>query len=156
MKKWVWVTIILLLLAGIAWAAVPAIRRKNNNGGDAGATGGTGSGAGGGSKAAALNETLLLKRGSTGAEVRELQKLLNSYQTANPLVVDGQFGPLTENKLYSASGNKLRSITLADARKLYTLTKTEGNLWSQLYGPNGTGGSTTDTSLSWWERLFLL
>lgn len=50
----------------------------------------------------ALSAPSVLRRGATGAEVRQLQRLLNQWLSANPrvriepLAVDGIFGPLTE------------------------------------------------------------
>ena len=44
-----------------------------------------------------LNNTLLLKKGSVGNEVRQLQKLLG-------VAVDGDFGPLTETALKTKKG----------------------------------------------------
>lgn len=57
---------------------------------------GNGSGSG---TAPTINRNLVLKRGSKGLEVRELQNLLQ-------VKVDGDFGPITETALYS-----VRSVT---------------------------------------------
>lgn len=80
------------------------------------------------------SENVMLKKGSKGDEVKELQRLLNHKQkTTIPkadsplfllhgamkgslLVVDGKFGVKTEQALHRWTG--LSSITLAQARKV--------------------------------------
>lgn len=153
-NKWIWILIALVLVAGVAWAAAPAFKKKTDGTATGGVLGGLlgGSGSGGNTNAAPqLNETMLLKKGSTGDEVKALQLLLNKVQTANPLVVDGIFGSLTENKLYAVTGNKYRSISLAEARKLATAAGvgTSGNLWTLLYGGSGSTSSSTDSTGFW-------
>jgi len=50
-----------------------------------------------------LNRNLVLKKGSKGLEVRELQRLLN-------VGIDGDFGPITEMALYSV--RSVKQITI--------------------------------------------
>ncbi len=160
-QKWVWITIGLVLLGGIAWAAAPAFKRKDGEDttGGGGILGNLfGGGGNSGTAPVTLDENKLLKKGSNGAEVKALQALLNKVQTANPLVVDGAFGNLTEAKLYSVTGG-YRQITLAEARKLATAAgiSTTGNLWSQLYGNSSTSTTNTNTTDSggfwgWFNR----
>lgn len=59
--------------------------------------------------AAQPNRSLILKKGSKGIEVKELQKLLG----ATP---DGQFGPITENLLFAKKGVKQISLNQYAAR----------------------------------------
>lgn len=58
---------------------------------------------GGGSSTPTMNLNLVLKNGSKGLEVRELQKLLK-------VGIDGDFGPLTEAALYSVRSVKQISV----------------------------------------------
>ena len=65
-----------------------------------------------------LDLTKLLKIGSQGEEVKELQRLINqrldtSAYTLSYLVIDGDFGPLTENAAQSVYG--VTELTLTDA-----------------------------------------
>lgn len=63
--------------------------------------------------APSLDDTLLLKNGSRGAEVKELQTLLNMVDASNQITADGIFGPQTELELYNMAG--VYQITLHDA-----------------------------------------
>lgn len=125
--KALWITGGLLLVGAVAWAAAPGIKKALGSGSDAANPNGGGlldtilggSGSGSTTTPAALNYDAMLQNGSRGAEVAELQKLLNNKQKTNPLVVDGIFGPKTENKLYSLI--KHRSITLREAIRLASL-----------------------------------
>lgn len=65
---------------------------------------------------AALNLTLLLKRGSTGPEVKVLQSYLG-------VTADGQFGPITENALLAKKG--IKEVTLANYNQLPEITTIE-------------------------------
>jgi N-acetylmuramoyl-L-alanine amidase len=46
----------------------------------------------------------LLKRGSRGAAVRTLQKLLNEFGTSPRVLIDGDYGPATETAVRAAQG----------------------------------------------------
>lgn len=127
-NKALWITGGLLLVTAVVWAAAPGIKKalaKNSDGSNPNGglldniLGGGGSG-GNSTTPAALDYDKLLQNGSRGAEVAELQKLLNNKQKTNPLVVDGIFGAKTENKLYSLT--RFRSITLREAIRLASLT----------------------------------
>lgn len=67
-----------------------------------------------------LDGNKLLKKGVTGAEVKELQRMLNTLHKQPPphLVVDGIFGPLTESRL-KMFNNGLGQTTLASMRLMY-------------------------------------
>ena len=54
-----------------------------------------------GAKASGTVTLPLVKRGSTGAAVEELQEKLNaaSYRNKKALEVDGEFGPLTQSQV---------------------------------------------------------
>lgn len=65
---------------------------------------------------AALNLTLLLKRGSIGPEVKVLQGYLG-------VTADGQFGPITENALLAKKG--IKEVTLANYNQLPDVTTIE-------------------------------
>ena len=64
-----------------------------------------------------LDTTKVLSKGSTGLEVESLQKALKGG-----LVVDGNFGALTEKRLKAITGQT--SISLSDYNKLI-LSKTQ-------------------------------
>jgi hypothetical protein len=66
-----------------------------------------------------LDENLLLQKGSTGAEVVELQRILKDEMGydlgtfgADGDGIDGDFGTMTENALFKAKG--VKQITLKD------------------------------------------
>ena len=61
----------------------------------------------------AMDTTKVLSKGSTGLEVESLQKALKGG-----LVVDGNFGALTEKRLKAITGQT--SISLTDYNKLIT------------------------------------
>lgn len=126
--------IIILTILGIAAAigAIVLIRRTNAQGAEPnpGGTVGNGNASGGGSVTPAIpggninpapslnyNVTLKLTSGifTNQAEVKTLQLILNKVETAQPLVVDGKFGPLTEAKLKRLNGG-YGQITLAQAK----------------------------------------
>lgn len=58
-----------------------------------------------------LNESKMLKQGTSGAEVEELQAFLNDV-FGESLEIDGIFGPLTEAALLSSAG--VNQITLEE------------------------------------------
>lgn len=154
-NKWIWIMIALVLVAGVAWAAAPAFKKKDDStgttgGGVLGGLFGGGGNNSGTNAAPKLDESKVLKRGVSGEEVKALQLLLNKVQSANPLVVDGVFGSLTESKLKNLTRGTVQ-ITLAQARALATAAGvgTGGNLWSQLYGPNSGSTSATDSTGFW-------
>lgn len=158
-NKIFWIVLGIIILVAILWVAIPELKKLKSGAsgtGNPGAsgTGGNTSGSSGGTSAPAkLDENKLLYKGSRGAEVRELQNLLNAVQPSNALTADGVFGSLTENKLFSLTGQ--RQITLATARQLYaTYAKNggTGNLWDRMYGSgSNTGNSTTGDSTSYWD-----
>ena len=116
------------LLFGIVyvnWDAIKKLFNKNinagndtvNNGGNTNTTPGTSttpkpstSNTGG----LDMNRVLKLNVYNS-AEVSMLQQLMNQYQPTNKIIVDGDFGPNTQQKLLSISGGKLSQITLAQA-----------------------------------------
>lgn len=127
--------LVLILTAGLIllnWPAVKAAITGNKSGGN---SGGGNAGSGGttakptptttgkttvantGTNTAGLNLNLVLKYGSRGAEVKALQHMLNTLSTISPLVEDGIFGPLTENKLVQYYGSK--QVTLSQAQAMW-------------------------------------
>ena len=78
----------------------------------------------------ALNRNLILRRGSIGAEVKELQKLLKIYS-------DGKFGPQTEATLFSKKG--VKEITLNNFTKLVTINNNAPAIGSKLMSNNQKG-----------------
>lgn len=88
----------------------------NTGGGNNPLPGNTGGNSGGGS---GLNYNVVLSYTSgvfsNRAEVKELQLMLNRVEVANPLVVDGMFGPKTEAKLKRLN-NGFGQITLGQAK----------------------------------------
>ena len=68
-----------------------------------------------------LDENLLLKKGSRGAEVVELQRILKDEMGYNLGTfgtegdgIDGDFGTMTENALFKAKG--VKEITLKEIK----------------------------------------
>ena len=91
---------------------------NSDNGSNASSTGSSASGGSTGGSSS-LDYTKILKSGSKGPEVVELQKAINAVGYTPPLVTDGIFGIKTNNalKLYN---NGSASITLAEVyAKLY-------------------------------------
>lgn len=96
----------------------------NYNTGGGGSTPSTGS-----TGAPALDTNKVLKIGSTGQEVKVLQKILNFYRAAEPngssdlalntLVIDGNFGTLTNNMLFTLCG--VNQITLSQLHQITRL-----------------------------------
>lgn len=70
-----------------------------------------------------LNRDLVLKRGSRGSEVKELQRLLAISR-------DGVFGPVTESKLLSVKGKK--EISLNEYAQTPNTSNTSGTSGTQL------------------------
>lgn len=73
-----------------------------------------------------IDHTRTLARGSKGEEVIHLQSLLNKVLTKRkitPLVVDGIFGPFTENALLSVLGVKSTNLISASEKILTELSK---------------------------------
>lgn len=156
-NKTFWIVLGLIILIAILWVAIPEIKKLKAGTNGTGSAGNTGTGSTGtgnsGSSAVKMDENKLLYKGSRGAEVRELQNLLNAVQPLNGLTADGVFGSLTENKLYSLTGQ--RQTTLANARQLYAAYAKNGgtgNLWDRIYGSgsNTSTGSTTEDSGGFW------
>jgi len=151
-NKVLWITIALVLLAGVTWAAYPGIKKSLDKNAGTGGTGSTGSntgsntgstGTGGGNTSSGgLNMNKVLKNGVyNSAEVSALQAMLNKVQPSNQIAVDGDFGTKTEAKLYSLTGFK--QITLAQASQLFAAYNT------------GTGISgNSSSSSSFWDNLF--
>lgn len=69
-----------------------------------------------------LSYNVVLKRGSGftsyNAEVKQLQRIANKILPANPLVVDGLFGPKTEDKVKQFN-NGFGQITLGQLKVKY-------------------------------------
>lgn len=129
------IVLLLLLAAVAATGAIVLIRRTReeatqqgdgdttpqpwpgNVGGGSSNGGASSGGTSGGS--ATLNMNLVLKNGigfiNNNAEVKALQLILNKVEVANPLVVDGMFGPKTETKLKRLNGG-FGQISLAQAK----------------------------------------
>lgn len=61
---------------------------------------------------AVLIEDTVLKKGSTGAEVAELQRMLNADGATPQLVVDGIFGVKTEAALMQIKGVNSTSLSI--------------------------------------------
>jgi len=106
-----------ILIGIIVIVAIVLLRRRTTSG-NAGSGSITSGPFAPSSSAGNLDEGKLLSQGSTGPEVAELQRLINSgYQVAGvekSISTDGIFGPITANAL-----NELTSrfqITLSDAR----------------------------------------
>lgn len=74
-----------------------------------------------------LDNNKLLKRGMSGAEVTQLQKMLK--EKGQSVTVDGQFGPQTEAALLAVSGKT--QITLAE---MATVTSTGTTSGGGLFG----------------------
>jgi len=77
--------------------------------------------------AAALNSSLLLTTGSKGAEVKQLQAMLNNYSHGGAIAVDGVFGDATRQKLLTITydltgGTAYNQITLAQFTNLVALS----------------------------------
>lgn len=69
-----------------------------------------------------LDPSKILKKGSRGKEVNQLQILLNAKGDHSPdLVIDGIFGNLTESALFELTGKK--TTTLKDIQEFVKLNE---------------------------------
>ena len=92
----------------------------------------------------ALNNTVFpLKKGSTGTEVKALQNFLNTVIQVpfNKLVVDGNFGTLTEEALKRYNGKT--QVSLSDSINMNNALK---NAYSTIINPNSGVFTSTDAS----------
>lgn len=126
-KKWKYLYLILLILL-IIWIIIKIRQMKNTSSKENGSTG-TSSATNSGSNNSSgystlgselgnlvLNKSKMLQKGSTGAEVKELQKLINQTGANPTLATDGIFGKRTEDalvKVFGYNGADLNTIEMA-------------------------------------------
>ncbi len=110
-KNWVLITVAIIIVVALGYKI--SKKRSSTTTTSGGGLFPSGSGSSG-----PLDENKLLMQGMTGAEVTELQKLINQGYTINGIdkniSTDGVFGPITANALFQLIGRW--QITLADAK----------------------------------------
>ena len=125
-------------------------------------TGSSGSGSGSSSQVANIDVNRRLSTGSTGAEVKVLQKGLNDFKSEIPslsyatLSVDGNFGQLTKAALLEATGED--NATLEELNQKYKIYKgADAGFWQSLINANLNAAEYATSFISpqsWFSWLF--